>query len=216
MKIIKRFVKQVEDFFRIFNKIVKGREILPYADLKKFWDYFFYAFAISGASLIFLGKIIGGLVLVVCSYLFFAKALRYEYSKTKASELNKAIYNQDIKTIEYLLKKGFDPNKIDGFGNPPLMCAIKHGGNAAPKIIDLLIQHDAKIKESGNRVPLKEAILNINILFDDKKDQSVALSRNLEIVRQLIVAEDKNWRSNEQLIEILNENDLYDKLLESS
>lgn len=136
-------LKSLKDLSRIVLKIVFTREIVPYADRKRFWDLVFYGFAIAGAAFIFVGKIPIGLLLLIASFLFFNRAMRYDFHKKRRSELTRAIHNRDLSYIEYLLAKGTDANKVDGYGETPLAIAARSRGTQKEEIRRLLNRYGA-------------------------------------------------------------------------
>ncbi len=212
MKLFLTTIRRLREFFEIFSQLVFTKNLISYTDLHKFWESLFYVSAICGAALILAAKLATGGLVILCSFLFYKKAFRYEFGNTKNSELTAAIYNQDVEYVKHVLENRSDPNKIDAFGHTPLILAIHHGGNETHKIIDLLVGHGAKLTDDGKRKPLDEAIQILKNSDAKKSKNSTVSLRNLKVVKHIIEAEDKQWSNSEQFVEFLVENDLYERL----
>ena len=213
MKLFINTVNRLKEFIEIFSQLAFTKNLVSYADLNRFWESLFYISAICGAAFILAAKLPLGVLFVLCSFLCYRKSFRYEFGVNKKSELTSAIYYRDVKYLKHILENRSDPNQTDGFGHSPLLLAIQHGGNSAGKMIDLLVQHGARLTDNGKRKPLEEAI---RILKDSDTHQSTnsAISvRNLNLVKQIIEAEDTKWSDSDQFVEFLVEHDVYDRLV---
>lgn len=135
----------------------------------------------------------------------------YRFGHRYASLLNVAVGNTQLETVDFLLKKGANPNQPDGQGDTPLMVAIAAGHprdteQVRNKVSTMLLKAgaDPNLRSSWNYngTPLIKAasfgeaqIVNIlltagaDVNATNKIGQSVLhLARNAEVARLLIDA----------------------------
>ena len=144
MGTIGRLLRTPKIFATVFYRMLFTKKVISYQDRQVFWNVFLYLFALGGAGFLLVGKILVGVILALCSFLFSLKAIKYEYHKKKQTELIAAICNKDINYVTYILTQGADPNQADGLGNSPLKMAEKHGGSKTGELCEILKQYGAK------------------------------------------------------------------------